>query len=158
MTLKTLECRLYAPSDTLRYLWLLMSEKNTPLINEIINHLSEHPDFDEWFKGKQIPKSAIAAVCNNLKSQETYQNQPGRFYTSAIALTHYMFKSWFAIQKQLQRRIEGKQRWLNLLKSDQPRKYSKLLLTFSKVSLSGKSRDYRRGSNGFIPTCDYSSG
>ncbi|ACK66979.1 conserved hypothetical protein [Rippkaea orientalis PCC 8801] len=119
MTLKTLECRLYAPSDTLRYLWLLMAEKNTPLINEIINHLSEHPDFDQWFKAKQIPKSAISDICNDLKSQENYQNQPGRFYSSAISLTHYMFKSWFAVHKQLQRRIEGKRRWLNLLKSDQ---------------------------------------
>ncbi len=119
MKLKTIECRLYAPSDTLRYLWLLMEQKNTPLINEIINHLSEHSDFDKWFKAKQIPKSAIKSICNDLKSQDIYQNQPGRFYTSAVALIHYMFKSWFAIQRQLQRRLEGKQRWFNLFKSDQ---------------------------------------
>ena len=118
MTLKTIECRLYAPPETLRYLWELMAQKNTPLINELLHGISEHPDFDKWFKQKKLPQKEIKKLCNQLKTQEVYQNQPGRFYTSAVALTDYIYKSWFAIQKKLQQRIEGKQRWLDLLKSD----------------------------------------
>ena len=74
--------------------------------------------FDHWFKQKKLPQKEIKNLCNQLKTQETYQNQPGRFYSSAIALTDYIYKSWFAIQKNLQQRIEGKQRWLEVLKSD----------------------------------------
>jgi len=95
-----------------------MAKKNTPLINELLHGISEHPDFDKWFKQKKLPQKEIKSLCDRLKTEQAYQNQPGRFYSSAIALTEYIYKSWFAIQKKLQQRIEGKQRWLNLLKSD----------------------------------------
>ncbi|MGF1489671.1 MAG: type V CRISPR-associated protein Cas12k [Prochloraceae cyanobacterium] len=95
-----------------------MAEKNTPLINELLNGINEHPDFDKWFQEKKLPKKEIKGLCDRLKSEQAYQNQPGRFYSSAIALTNYIYKSWFAIQKKLRQRIEGKQRWLDLLQSD----------------------------------------
>ena len=118
MTLKNIECRLYAPPETLRYLWNLMAEKNTPLINQLLLSTSQHPEFEQWFQQKQLPQKELKNLCNQLKTQQPYQNQPGRFYSSAIALTSEIYKSWFAIQKKLNQRIEGKQRWLNLLKSD----------------------------------------
>ncbi len=118
MSQKTIECRLYAPSDSLRYLWKLMSEKNTPLVNELLYRVSHHEEFEEWFKTKKISQKPIKDICQPLRDLPQYQNQPGRFFTSAIALTHYIYKSWFAVQARLQRKIEGKQRWLNILKSD----------------------------------------
>ncbi|MBD2532008.1 hypothetical protein H6G97_21415 [Nostoc flagelliforme FACHB-838] len=44
--------------------------------------------------------------------------QPARFYTSAIALVNYIYKSWFALMKRSQFQLEGKIRWLEMLNSD----------------------------------------
>lgn len=118
MSIKTIECRLYASSETKRYLWQLMADRNTPLINELLFQVSQHQDFETWFQTKKIAQKPIKDICLPLRQLPQYQEQPGRFFTSAIALTHYIYKSWFAVQQRLQRRIEGKRRWFNILKSD----------------------------------------
>ncbi|MBR8829666.1 MAG: hypothetical protein N5P05_001384 [Chroococcopsis gigantea SAG 12.99] len=118
MTTKTIECRLHAQTGTLRYLWEMMAGKNTPLINELLSRINQHPDFEEWFKAGSIPKKAMNSICDDLKKQEAYSGQPGRFYTSTMFLVDYMLKSWFEIQQSLQKKLEGKQRWLKMLKND----------------------------------------
>ena len=65
-----------------------------------------------------LPQKPIKELCAPLRKQEPFANKPGRFYSSAIAQVHYMFKSWLKVQKKLRQRIEGKQRWLEMLKSD----------------------------------------
>jgi len=40
----TIQCRLIAPADTRQSLWLLMTRKNTPLINEILTRIKHYPD------------------------------------------------------------------------------------------------------------------
>jgi hypothetical protein len=42
----TIQCRLVASPETRQQLWLLMAERNTPLINTLIEQLSQHPDFE----------------------------------------------------------------------------------------------------------------
>lgn len=118
MTLQTIECRLYAPPPTLQFLWELMAKKNTPLINALLDWINHHPDFDTWFRQGFIPSAPALKFCNDLKEKELYQGQPGRFYSSALKLTCYMYKSWFAIQKKTQYTIFRKQHWLDMLKSD----------------------------------------
>lgn len=118
MSIKTIECRIVAKPESLKYLWELMILKNTPLINELLAKVPNHPDFEEWFEKGTLPQKPIKELCAALRTQEPFANQPGRFYTSAIALVHYMFKSWLKVQKKLRQRIEGKQRWLAMLKSD----------------------------------------
>ncbi|MEH2369894.1 hypothetical protein [Nostoc sp.] len=39
MSLITIQCRLVADKASLRHLWKLMAEKNTPLINELLEHI-----------------------------------------------------------------------------------------------------------------------
>ncbi len=118
MSVKTIECRIVAKSESLKYLWELMTLKNTPLINELLVQVPDHKDFKEWFEKGTLPQEPIKELCAPLKKREPFANQPGRFYTSAIALVHYMFKSWLKVQKKLRQRIERKQRWLTILKSD----------------------------------------
>ena len=118
MSIKTIECRIAAKPESLKYLWELMTLKNTPLINELLAQVPNHPDFEEWFEQGTLPQKPIKELCAPLKKQEPFANQPGRFYSSAIAQVHYMFKSWLKVQKKLRQRIEGKQRWLAMLKSD----------------------------------------
>ena len=38
--------------------------------------------------------------------------------SSDIARVNYMYKSWLALMKRLQYQLDGKNRWLEMLKSD----------------------------------------
>ncbi|MDM9383361.1 type V CRISPR-associated protein Cas12k [Chlorogloeopsis sp. ULAP01] len=119
MSVITIQCRLVAEEDTLRQLWELMAEKNTPLINELLAQVGKHPEFETWLEKGKIPTEFLKTLVNSLKTQERFAGQPGRFYTSVIALVDYVYKSWFALQKRRKRKIEGKERWLKILKSDE---------------------------------------
>ena len=118
MSVITIQCRLVANKETLRHLWELMAEKNTPLINELLERLGKHPDFETWVQKGNLPTEVIKTVCNSLKTQEHFADQPSRFYTSAMTLVDYIYKSWLALQQRRKRKIEGKERWLKMLKSD----------------------------------------
>ncbi len=118
MSVITIQCRLVAEEDTLRQLWELMAEKNTPLINELLAQVGKHPEFETWLEKGKIPTEFLKTLANSLKTQERFAVQPGRFYTSAIAVVDYVYKSWFALQKRRKYQIEGKERWLKILKSD----------------------------------------
>ncbi len=118
MSVITIQCRLVAEEDTLRQLWELMADKNTPLINELLLQVGKHPEFETWLEEGKIPTELLKKLVNSLKTQERFAGQPGRFYTSAIALMDYVYKSWFALQKRRKYQIEGKERWLKMLKSD----------------------------------------
>ncbi|MEH2123321.1 type V CRISPR-associated protein Cas12k [Nostoc sp.] len=118
MSVITIQCRLVAEEDILRQLWELMAEKNTPLINELLAQVGKYPEFETWLEKGKIPTEFLKTLVNSLKTQERFAGQPGRFYTSAIALVDYVYKSWFALQKRRKYQIEGKERWLKMLKSD----------------------------------------
>lgn len=118
MSVITIQCRLVAQEDTLRTLWELMAGKNTPLINELLVQVGKHAEFETWLEKGKIPTELLKTLGKSLKAQERFAGQPGRFYTSAIALVDYVYKSWFALQKRRKRQIEGKERWLTILKSD----------------------------------------
>lgn len=118
MSIITIQCRLVAEESTLRHLWKLMAEKNTPLINEVLEQVGQHPNFEMWVQTGEPPTEVLKTLCNALKNQESFAGQPARFYTSAITLVKYIYESWFALQKRRQQKIKGKERWLKILKSD----------------------------------------
>ena len=45
-TLRTIRCHLDANEDVLRQVWLEMTQKNTPLIVELLKTVSEQPEFE----------------------------------------------------------------------------------------------------------------
>mgnify|MGYP000064100790 FL=1 len=116
MSIVTIHCRLVASEPIRRHLWHLMAESNTPLVNELTKLVSQQEDFKIWQSKGTISKKIVTALCEPLR--EVYPGQPGRFYSSAIAMVLYTYKSWLAIQNNLRYRIDGKQRWLNVVKSD----------------------------------------
>lgn len=119
MSVITIQCRLVTKEETLRHLWELMTQKNTPLINELLEQIEKHPDLEGWKQKGKLPTGLVKTLCNSLKTDLRFSGQPGRFYSSAINLVDYIYKSWFALQRQRQRKIWGKERWLSLiLKSD----------------------------------------
>ncbi|MBD2564601.1 MULTISPECIES: type V CRISPR-associated protein Cas12k [Nostoc] len=114
----TIQCRLVASESSRQKLWELMTELNTPLINELLRQVSQHPEFETWRQKGKHPTSVVKELCEPLKTDSSFIGQSGRFYTSAIALVNYIYKSWFALMKRSQFQLEGKIRWLEMLNSD----------------------------------------
>ncbi|PHJ61566.1 hypothetical protein VF14_09195 [Nostoc linckia z18] len=114
----TIQCRLVGSESTRQQLWKLMAEKNTPLINELLLKVAQQPEFESWRQKGKHPAKIVKELCEPLKTDPRFIGQPGRFYTSAIALVNYIYKSWLALMKRSQSQLEGKMRWLEMLKSD----------------------------------------
>ena len=100
-----------------------MGEKNTPLINEILWQINNHPDFEEWQSEGKLPGTLVSELCKSLKNNPLYAGQPSRFYLSVTKLVNYIYKSWLKLQKRRQRKLEGQERWLSMLKSDAARSW-----------------------------------
>lgn len=118
MSLITIQCRLVASADTRQFLWMLMSQKNTPLINEIFMRIAEHPDFSVWKEKGKLPKNFLAQQIAELKEDKSFQGQPYRFYASVHKMIEYVYESWFTIQDKNKFRLQGHTRWLKMLKPD----------------------------------------
>ncbi|MBF2056845.1 MAG: hypothetical protein IGQ45_06400 [Cyanobacterium sp. T60_A2020_053] len=114
----TIQCRLVASTDTRQFLWMLMSQKNTPLINEILMKIAEHPDFSVWKETGKLPKNFLAQQIAKLKKDPRFQGQPSRFYASVYKMIDYVYKSWFKIRGKNKLRLQGNTRWLEMLKPD----------------------------------------
>jgi IS605 OrfB family transposase len=114
----TIQCRLVASEPTRQHLWKLMADTNTPLINELLKQVGQHPDFESWRHKGKLPAGIVKQLCQPLRTDPRFIGQPGRFYMSAITVVDYIYKAWLALQKRLQYQLEGKTRWLEMLKSD----------------------------------------
>jgi hypothetical protein len=115
----TIQCRLVASESTRCYLWKLMTEYNTPLVNELLLQVSQHDDFEKWRSKKKFPAGMVSQLCQALKTDPRFIGQPSRFYISAINLVSYIYKSWFKLQQRITRKLEGQICWLSILKSDE---------------------------------------
>lgn len=115
----TIQCRLVAQEATRQTLWQLMAELNTPFINELLQKVAQYHDFEQWRQKGKLKATVIKQIGNELKKDPRYLGQPARFYTSGITLVEYIFKSWLKLQQRLQRKLDGKRRWLTVLKTDE---------------------------------------
>ena len=95
-----------------------MAEKNTPFIYELINRVSQHADFETWQQSGRLNIDALKQLWESYKDEFPPKSQPGRFYTSAKLTVQYMYEAWLASQMKLRLRLNGKQRWVKMLKSD----------------------------------------
>ena len=119
MALKTVQCRLQASEETLKYLWKLMSDRNTPLVNHTLEIVRTNSEINKWISQGYIPNETIEEIIKNLKQQPEYQGTPGRFYNSAEKLVKEVYQSWFAVQLKKRISLKGKKRWLAMLKSEE---------------------------------------
>ena len=62
----TIQCRLVASESSRQKLWELMAELNTPLINELLHRVNQHPEFETW---RQKGKHPTGIVVDNCASQ-----------------------------------------------------------------------------------------
>ncbi|MBD2014103.1 hypothetical protein H6F96_08980 [Microcoleus sp. FACHB-53] len=113
----TIQCRLSASEQTRRDFWQWM-EKYTLLVNELLEKIAQHLQFQEWQKKGDISREAVRKILNALKENPQYSGLPKRFYTSAELISCDTYKSWLALQQQRQLRLLGKQRWLEAVESE----------------------------------------
>ena len=117
LSMFTLQCCLSADEETRRDFWQWM-EKYTLLVNELLEKIAQHPQFQEWQKKGDISREAVRKILNPLKENPQYAGLPKRFYTSAELISCDTYKSWLALQQQRQFRLLGKQRWLQAVESE----------------------------------------
>jgi IS605 OrfB family transposase len=95
-----------------------MAERNTPLVNEVVRKLPEHPDFLTWQQRGKLPDEPIKTLVDSLKADPRFSEQPIWYYISAQKQVTYTFRSWLSLQRRNQWRVESKRRWLNILRPD----------------------------------------
>ncbi|MBD1808868.1 hypothetical protein H6F98_25930 [Microcoleus sp. FACHB-SPT15] len=117
MSVFTTQCSLSASEETRQYFWELM-EKHTLLVNELLEKIAQHPQFQEWQKKGAISRNPVRGILAPLKENPRYAGLPGRFYTSAELISCYTYKSWLALQKERQLQLIGKKRWLQAVESE----------------------------------------
>jgi hypothetical protein len=62
----TIQSRLCASEETRRYFWELM-EKHTLLVNELLEKIAQHPQFQEWQKKGTISDDIVRTILASLK-------------------------------------------------------------------------------------------
>lgn len=118
MSFIAIHCRLVVGEDIRRQLWNLMAGKNTPLVTELLQQVVQHDNFADWQQNGNLPVEPVRQLCKLLQTDPRFDEQPERFYKSASLMVTYTFKAWLAAQQKCRKRIDGKQRWLNVVKSD----------------------------------------
>ncbi len=84
-----------------------------------LNNYLEHPDFEIWKEKGELPQGMVNNLCQPLKTDSRYEGQPGRFYSSAISMVDFVYKSWLKVRKSWTYELKRQERWLSMLKSDE---------------------------------------
>ncbi|MBW4472553.1 MAG: type V CRISPR-associated protein Cas12k [Stenomitos rutilans HA7619-LM2] len=114
--MQTILALLTIDQDSRQYLWN-MCIAYTLLINEIFQRVAQHPKFLEWLNQGKLPIGIVKLICKKLEEDE-FTGLPKRVYVSAILLVSHTFKAYFAMQSDLQLKLKGKQRWLEVMETD----------------------------------------
>ena len=118
MSAITIQCRLMTSEETRRDLWQLTAQRNTPLVNELLELVNQHPDFEAWRRRGTLPGSAVKQLCEPLRQDPRFVGQPGRFYSSAIRIVQQTYEAWIASIRTKQASLDGKKRWVETVESD----------------------------------------
>ncbi len=116
MVMKTVECVLDAPSETLEKFWH-WTEKYTLLVNAVLEKVADDSRFPQWLAKGNIPQIIIdKEFLGFLKSEKEYADLPKLFYVSAKLVVSRIYKSWFAIHQKSFYRLQQKKRWLSIVR------------------------------------------
>lgn len=117
MTIRTIRCCLYVNEATRKFFWKAMVI-HTLLVNALLRGVAEHSEFPEWQRRGSIPRQALEQMSASYATKLGSQDLSSRFRMSAVLITQYIYKSWFATQKRRQLRLHGKKRWLEIVECD----------------------------------------
>lgn len=117
MVVRTIRCRLTASRETRQFFWEKMVAY-TCLINQLFSKVAQDEQFNDWQQSSSVPRKPLEEIIKTIEKESGSYHLPARFYTSAVLMTQYVYKSWFALQKRRQWQIQGKRRWLEIMKQD----------------------------------------
>ncbi|SRR5579883_3333287 len=120
LSLRTIRCYLCTElEDIRRIVWYEMTQKNTPMIVQLLKDVSEQPEFEANKEQGNITKKEITELRKSLIEDLAWSKQSGRLGSSADNLVNIVYSSWLTLYKQRKRKKEGKEYFLNnILKSD----------------------------------------
>lgn len=117
--LKTIRCYVSTGEDERRKVWEEMTQKNTPMIVQLLKDVSEQPEFEAHKAEGNIVKNEITKLRKSLQEDVDWSTQSGRLGTSADNQVQEVYSSWLILYKQRKTRKEGLEYFLNnILKSD----------------------------------------
>lgn len=106
-----------ASEDARQFLWQLCVA-STQLCKVLNERIGEHPDFETWKENGSIPDRTLKSVWNSVRSNSPYAEMPERFNRSAWLRIQNIYAGWFKTRKKLLARLDGLNRWLDIVKSD----------------------------------------
>lgn len=116
---RTIRCHLDASEDILRQVWEEMTQKNTPLIVQLLKSVSEQPEFEANKEEGEITKKEIVELRKIVTKNSELEEQSGRLRSSAESFVKEVYSSWLTLYQKRKRQKEGKEYFLeNILKSD----------------------------------------
>ncbi|MBX9259388.1 hypothetical protein H1Q63_36645 [Desmonostoc muscorum CCALA 125] len=96
-----------------------MTQKNTPLILQLLKSVSEQPEFGANKEKGEITKKEIVELRKALTKNPEFEEQSGRLRSSAESFVKEVYSSWLTLYQKRKRQKEGKEYFLeNILKSD----------------------------------------
>lgn len=116
---RTIRCHLDASEDILRKVWEEMTQKNTPLILQLLKSVREQPEFEANKEKGEITKKEIVELRKIVTKNPELEEQSGRLRSSAESFVKEVYSSWLTLYQKRKRQKEGKEYFLeNILKSD----------------------------------------
>ncbi|MBD2388727.1 type V CRISPR-associated protein Cas12k [Cylindrospermum sp. FACHB-282] len=117
--LRTIRCHLHSSDDVLRKVWEEMTQKNTPLIVQLLKDVSEQPEFENIKETGEISKAEITELRKSLTKDSYLKEQSGRLRSSADSFVKEVYSLWLTLYQKRKRQKEGKEYFLkDILKSD----------------------------------------
>jgi hypothetical protein len=105
--------------DVRQHLWQLFLI-SSGLIDELLDRLSQHPNFQTWRQQGNLPDDELKACWLELKSSPSYDAKlPSRFFSSIQSMVKNIYDSWLAVNQKKQRRIEGLNQLMQIVYSDE---------------------------------------
>jgi hypothetical protein len=105
--------------DVRQHLWQLFLISSA-LIDELLDRLSQHPNFQTWLQQGNLPDDDLKACWLGLKTSPLYDEKlPGRFFSSVQSMVKTTYASWLALHQQKQRRLNGLNRLTKIVYSDE---------------------------------------
>jgi hypothetical protein len=96
-----------------------MTQKNTPLIVQLLSGVSEQPEFEVNKENGKISKPEITELRRFLTKDSDLEKQSGRLRSSADTFVTEVYSSWLTLYQKRKSQKEGKEYFVkNILKSD----------------------------------------
>jgi len=101
-----------------RYIWELMNQQHTPLINQLNLSVAQHSNFANWQSNNAVDADDLKQLWRSLKKQSQFATMPERALVSTRVVTNNTYESWLALQAKRQEELDKLFHSVEVLKTD----------------------------------------